>query len=944
MNKETNIDLKHIALVIGQDEPSVFKDYIEHIANAGLLQYKGVIQYGKKAGESLYTHVLNGIFILEQLRSALYISDEEARILFTAFTIHDLNKAIDEYKSFGKLAVEKNITAEIKRLALDSFYPNYASALQDIESLVRGHSAHAHHGGERLIAKRDSEYTLGLERINALLHLIRAADAIDLSHTLEEKKHKQDFLFHLNSHSDIQYKFCSHRLTEDRALLSNVIHNSVVAYLRDEKNLIPLLFYPDGVAYLTEKGRDLSIAEDDFAAIGRHVASTISEMTAEELSGFVESKPGGIKIAPKCLDLGLPFSDIWREVIGKVYSRNRDLEAIAQKARGRLERDLDDNTKAYPKAEQEAHQTLEGEEPITAMDENTLRLGELARSYYIFLKEHFPDEAEDPWHHVYRLLELPETHWPLYEYFDARWDRGYVIAKDITLSEEEVNKRFEEDGERLLREKIGTDPKIELFKDYVSRYVVFSFESDKLPHFHQHLAHYVESQHHQCVVCSSTFPTDDWMAGDVREDITVQAFSNRLRGGPGSPKKNICDLCRIQFLIEKLNYPSVRGEKIIYLHLFPYSFLPAPFIQGLRIGINRLIRENLVERALFLRTEDAIEIIGLDQPLHLDFTALTRNDKPHPYGLYLPRYSKTVGNRLIFPLNPAGDNDSQRFLFALWNAMLLQKHFGCKVLMSDSPVATLGKDDFHDLYIANAPLAARGLIVQNDYAAYQERSKKLGTLAQLWKQVQKLFAVNKVIRSSQTKKDEMLALVQAMGESPLHIFYTAEKLLEARSRGSDNEWLLIRLSQQVFPSIGSLAHSIGGRRMTKLSAALQNLAQIAWADKLKGRSLKKNSLIMPLDEILKKLSHHSDEADIGVLQAAITEDIFEHLERIADANYRPGKTKWRATKTFVDSFFEEVYQQVYKGQLQQLLADEKLIRSAYLFYIREQISPKDEDE
>ena len=814
--------------------------------------------------------------------------------------------------------------------------------MKDIVTLARAHSAHYHTDGEMLIQSVDP-YGLGRERIDQLKHLMRAVDAVDLSHTLEETHHKDEFLFHFNSFSEIQYQCCTHRLTEDRALLSNVIHDSVVTHLRDEKELIPLLFYPDGVAYLVEKGRDLDVTKRDFAAIGEHVAGTISAMTAEGLSDFIESKPGGIKIAPKCLRLGLPFSEIWRAVVSKASSRNRDAGAIAEKARGRFERDFDANVKSYPQVKQEAQQLLDSQEALTATNENALRLGELARAYYIFIKEHFPGEAENPWYPVYRLLEIPEERWPLYEFFDARWDRGYVVAKDITLSEEEIDSRFRADGERLLSEKVGADPKIELFTDYVSRYVVFSFERREQPHFQQHLAHYVESQHHQCVVCSSTFPTADWMAGDVRDDITVQAFSNRLRGGPGSPKKNICELCRIQFLLEKLNYPSVRGEKIIYLHLFPYSFLPAPFIDGLRTGINRLARENLVERALYLRTEDAIQAIGLDKPLHLDFTALTGNDKPHPYGIYLPRYSKTIGNRLIFPLNPAGENDSQRFLFALWNAMLLQKHFGCKVLMSDSPVATLGKSDFHDVYIANAPLAARGLITRNDYAAYQNGSEKPGTLPRLWNQVLNLFTIYKVVRSSQTKKDEMLALVQAMGESPLHMFYTTEKLLEARTRGADSEWLLIRLSQQIFPQVISLAQSIGGKRMVKLSTALQNLAEMAWSEGLRGRSLKKNSLIMPLDAVLKELGHHNDEADIDVLQAAVTEDIFEHLERIADTNYRPGKKKWNATKAFVDSFFEDVYHQVYKGQLHKLLADEKMIRSAYMFYIREQISPKQEE-
>lgn len=929
-------DPRHLALLIGKDESSVLKDYVEIVANEGLLPYKSVIQYGKKAGESLYTHVLNGIFVLEQLRPALGIGDLEARVLFTAFTIHDLNKTMDDRRSYGKLAVGENIAAEIERLRLDRFFPAYEDYLEDIVTLIRAHSAHHHHDGASLVRSYDP-YGLGRDRVEALKHLIRAADAIDLSHTLDEQKHKDDFLFHLNTFSDVQYEFCIHLLTEDRGLLSNTVHNAIVEHLREEYDLIPLLFYPDGVAYLMSKGRDLSLTEQDEGQIGKRIAAAISEMTRNKLPDFVESKPGGIKIMPKCLDLGLPFADIWHVVYGKVQTRNLNVATIADKARGRAERDLAKNAQAYPETAERVQAILETEEPVTATEEATLRLGELTRAYYIFVKEYFAGEVDDPWQYVYELLELPQARWPVYEYFNALWDRAYVLARDISLPEQEVYRRFETDGARLLSQKGSEDPKVALFTSYVQRYVVF-FGGTKRPEFPQYLTHYVEHQHKQCVTCSSRFPTDKWMSGDVRDDITVQAFSNRLRGGPGDPKKNVCALCRLQFLLEKLNYPPVRGEKITYLHLFPYSFLTAPFIQGLWTGIQRLTRENLVERALFMHSWDAVEALGADRPLRLDFAALTRTGKPHSYGLYLPRYSATVGNRIIFPMNPAGSNDTERFLFALWNGMLLQRHFGCKVLLSDAPVSPLDKSAFHDLYVANAPLACRGLIRENDYAEYHDGTTEKGTLPRLWEQVQHLFALSRLVRSPDTRRNEQVALVRAMGGAPLDIFYAAEKLLEARV--SDREWPLIRLSQRAFPHVDALCHSIGGTSMTKLSKALQRLAEIAWKGGLRGRSLRKNSLMAPLDEIFKKLGHHSEAADMEMLRAATIEDIFEHLERIADQTYRPGRKKWDATQAFVNGFFQEIYEGVYGGKLQKLLADEKLLRSAYMFYIREQIPRK----
>ena len=130
--------------------------------------------------------------------------------------------------------------------------------------------------------------------------------------------------------------------------------------------------------------------------------------------------------------------------------------------------------------------------------------------------------------------------------------------------------------------------------------------------------------------------------------------------------------------------------------------------------------------------------------------------------------------------------------------------------------------------------------------------------------------------------------------------------------------------------------------MTDLSQHLHNLAQIAWEGGLRGKTLKKNSLMMPLDHVFLKLNQRSLAFDDDALKAVIAEDIFEYLERIAD-EYAPGRRKMAASTAFVDHFFADVYQGSYQGNRTRLLADEKLLRSAYMFYIRQQISSKQQE-
>lgn len=130
--------------------------------------------------------------------------------------------------------------------------------------------------------------------------------------------------------------------------------------------------------------------------------------------------------------------------------------------------------------------------------------------------------------------------------------------------------------------------------------------------------------------------------------------------------------------------------------------------------------------------------------------------------------------------------------------------------------------------------------------------------------------------------------------------------------------------------------------MTQLSQELQRLATLAWQNGIRSpRSLKKNALLFPFEEIFQKLSHPGGIADRETLKAATCQDIFNHLERVIDdERFKPGRKKHEAIKTFVDGWFDDVLQQVYGGNVRRMLSDEKLLRSAYHFYIREQIPRK----
>ncbi len=124
---------------------------------------------------------------------------------------------------------------------------------------------------------------------------------------------------------------------------------------------------------------------------------------------------------------------------------------------------------------------------------------------------------------------------------------------------------------------------------------------------------------------------------------------------------------------------------------------------------------------------------------------------------------------------------------------------------------------------------------------------------------------------------------------------------------------------------------------------LKELATYAAQNSIRGSTFKRNSLLKPLDIILQELDHcpaPDDRNELELVRAGTKGLIFDHLERIADSEYKPGRTKRDKVNYYVDLFFDGVLDKAHHGKVNRLLNRERLIRSAYLFYVREAIPVK----
>ncbi len=933
-------EIEDLLFTLGIDSGAgnLFQNYMDKIANRKLCAYREIIQYGAKAGESLYLHILNGICVLERLRPILDLDDIEVQVLFSAFSVHDLNKLNkfqDQKRSFNYLANAENISSVLTELEIEHFFPEWQDYLKDIEVLVRAHSRFHNTHGETL-DQNYNPYSLDKDRLlNYLIPIIRAIDVIDLSKTLEERPKKRDLLLEINSICDIQYKFVYHKVSEQRGILTNLIHNEIVKYLESEKDLLPLLYYPEGVAYLVDRERDIHITTDEIAEIGNAVIHNIESKTRKEFIKFIQGSPAGIKVDEKCITLGVSFAEIWHEVRNIIserkYVANAKVGAMNTKCQERLQGIR--NKLNEPDPNVIAQRTLLDEILNTETyrlppNDDAVRLGELVRTYYIFLNKHFSETLADAWLHIYGLLELPlnaedTTYRERYALFNALWDRGYIIGRDLYNAGRGLDEIYElilQDGTQFL-EILETESEFGLLVDYVLKYVDFNFIADTERDFDTNLKRYVEANHVQCSTCGSEFDTALWMKPDVPANIKVQQFSNRLEGGSSrEPKRRVCKVCRTQYMLDKICYNVGGSTATFFIHLYPISFFTDIFIRAFQRAQQNFEHPDFP--SVFLKTDDALRNYHEKTQLELTFSRTKVNGNP------LPRFSEALGNILTIPVNTPGNNHTENILFAIENALLYQRFLGCRAVLTDSSIPLFSSDEFSHLFIDHIPPAFRGWLPDNNLNSDMTQ--------QAFDQLLKLHTIRSKIGSIDT--DDLVRLIRSLNYDVLELYYVTHRMIKREQAGSEpRQFVTVRDTAQL---IADVVAQKGGET---IMSHIKELARIAWEGRLKGDSLKDNSLAKPLDVAFDSLERWQTEHETEEeARAIMSKEVARAIERLNKQFF--GVKKLENISQFVTVLFDHIYKGVYQGNLLKLLENRKRIRAGYLYFITEMIPKRDRDK
>jgi CRISPR-associated protein Csc3 len=316
-------------------------------------------------------------------------------------------------------------------------------------------------------------------------------------------------------------------------------------------------------------------------------------------------------------------------------------------------------------------------------------------------------------------------------------------------------------------------------------------------------------QYEQCCYCGVALKASQWMSAQVPKSIGVQFFSNRLEAGSShDPSRNVCAVCRAQYILEKLAWRS-HGDKYgaeqvtFYLHLFPYSFFTQPLLRAWWRSINRL--RDSEHSAFFLDTRHyfrSVEAVLED----------VQGYQTSTNGLGLPTLSEALSNTPVLPIIAPGANYGVQFMLALEMAVILGRWFECRAILSRLPIPplNLSRERIDDkpvvLMVEGMPRNMSWLVPATSMHREQvdELHRKLSQLHQL----------SKVLYYTGSKSDDVPHdFAVAAADDELALFYQADRLIEKKVDAEKGrvkispEQHAIALSREVAPLLEKLVHT-----------------------------------------------------------------------------------------------------------------------------------------
>jgi len=712
------------------------KDFLEKCRREGY-------NYHDKPDQSMVAHILNGIFpvmrIVQELekRNLNKLSEAEQKLYLTAYTLHDLDKIVGE-KDLYNISTEdsrkhltQKLTEWIRHLAIDQFFPEYLGFLNDVIYLIL--NTQELYGADTLPYNYGS-FTLSPRRRDILRDLSNLSDVLNYiddkrsegtmltspASLCQEKPAKPRKL--LASLSDGRLFFVYHQLSAVTGLLSNLINNAIMHLMREQGN-IPLLFFPNGVVYITEQ-------KNEHSDIGKRLYEAVVDKISEACKSEVQRSLTGYTRAGK----GLKFADYYYEIFSL-----KELLQISVRAVNKIIHD-----KKKPVSPDRLTSMLEMQQDdgkwnipdhVDLHFEPSLEVDRLAE-YFIVMEnilETVPGISEvdtaifkslDLFHYLEDARSIPDKGGAKYRwYFIAgkylQQHRG-LDAQELTEVMRKTAQTVVEHFRVHIEQYESEQEKFSVLRSYLNTVVdVNGLPIDGKRNFVQELTMYASAHKSgrgrglMCSLCSTPYNTDKQQETAI--PFQPQVYSNKLPLNKQADRRGICEVCALELMLRQILMKSrnqltgaqFENQKVKYLYIYPSYY----FTTETARYVSRLYNDSLKRLELFKirRTLGESKNLQVKDFLELEDFQIERDDddEKKPSRFFKMELPKNDLATLFFfgvPSFERNPTDTDSWIVPAFLAFALPFVFTAKVVASEFPLPLYATgNDFKETVILDAP-------------------------------------------------------------------------------------------------------------------------------------------------------------------------------------------------------------------------------------------------
>lgn len=921
----------------------VLHDYVEIVGPQMQKEYalrsaKGGAEYAQKADQSMLAHILNGIFPTLQIvrESETELEELEQQLYLTAYSFHDLDKLV-AIQNLSVATVEKErefyriLDGWVKRLHFDKFFPEYDAYRGDIAYLIL--NTHRRYGANLNLQSFDlripgrrrqflSEMCTCSDRITYFLK--NPAGFLELE--------RGDIRESLTFLSGGRLEFAYHKVSENRGMLTNVINNALLEFLRDKLEWKPLLFFPTGVTYLRPRtARDVSLPTGDDIAevVEAKLKAYCTSRLRQNLNGFTRGGKG-FKYAAYYDAFFQPD-----EMLGLIQKRCFEIlrPDKTPSAGKRLDKLL--QLQAQEKIPADIPLDFEDDIRVDQLAEYLFEVEKLVGKFagrQVVADEIIAHLGLSKWQFAFDSLKPIKGGVPYCWYFIA----GKYLLQNPGKDEMDMRELFEAIARHVcgvFAELIHEEPQSDSFavlRDYVKQTVDVNGHQNVRQDFQAELTRYTNTKKigrgsdKGCSLCSSAFETLESSETDVI--FAPQVYSNKNPINSGRVRRGICRLCQLEMMLRQILIRSrwnligagYEKRKIKWLYLYPSYFFTPETAEVIGKAYQKLKSLNFFDvRRELHKGVSVTDLTKLDA--FIIETKVPATDEEN-----LLKMDFGTGDLATFyfygiPTPPRKGSkeptETESWAMPTFLGVLSTLAFNAKVVVTESQLPLYhSAEEFKETVVLNAPHPFVTHILKKDRLRIDEIESSLQRLAAVYD-----INIDAYRDGAKPKWQHLNGVAGNLETDPLYVFhyldvFRRKNKWDSFPKPKEGDIFIPERYLQFY-------ETVGGDKMSLIEGIAQRCFNFYRPDSFKPNSVLK--VVSLVEDVIINSKPTVTEADLKYQAAGEVHNLMERIRGSrAQGSARLNRSEQAgAVQAFVDYFYQEVFMGYAEGQRALLRAE-----------------------